>query len=186
MHPGRVQLQHPQPRIAHRCPLQLLPSNFTNPTNSSNPTGATLANYNFVLIPIPGTRNPADGPSRRPHYVQDIPVPTGSLIPPNALRLLPSNFTTNALFASIVGVHTVEAVEPTLQERIISSYPTDAIANQHIFDPQHPWSCNEDGLLLHKGLVYVPTTLHMDILREHHDAPLAGHPGTAQTIELIT
>jgi len=26
----------------------------------------------------------------------------------------------------------------------------------------------------------------MDILREHHDAPLAGHPGIATTIELIT
>ena len=75
-----------------------------------------LANYDFVLIPVPGTKNPADGPSHRPDYTQDIPVPTGSLIPPNALRLLPSNFTTNALFASIVGVHTVEAVEPALQE----------------------------------------------------------------------
>ena len=52
-----------------------------------------LANYDFVLIPIPGTKNPTDGPSRRPDYAQDVPVPTGSLIPPNALRLLPSNFT---------------------------------------------------------------------------------------------
>ena len=139
-----------------------------------------LANYDFVLIPIPGTKNPADGASRCPNYAQDVPVPTGSLIPPNALRLLPSNFT-----SSIVGVHAVEAVEPTLQERIISSYPTDAVASQHITDPQHPWSY-EDGLLLHKGLVYVPTTLRMDILREHYDAPLAGHPGIARTIELIT
>jgi len=84
---------------------------------------------------------------------------------------------------------TVEAVEPTLQERIISSYHTDAVASQHISDPQHPWSC-KDGLLLHKGLIYIPETpsssLRMDILREYHDAPLVGHPGIARTIELIT
>jgi len=66
-----------------------------------------LANYDFVLIPIPGTKNPTDGPSHRPDYAQDVAIPTGSLIPSNALRLLPPNF---------VGVHAVEAVEPTLQE----------------------------------------------------------------------
>ena len=134
-----------------------------------------LANYDFVLIPIPGTKNPADGPSRRSDYVQNVPVPTGSLIPPNALRLLPSNFTnstgstaaTNTLFASMVGACTVEAVAPTLQERIISSYPTDAVAGQCLSsDLQHPWSCSKDGLRLYKGLVYIPesSSLRMDIL----------------------
>ena len=76
-----------------------------------------LANYDFVLIPIPGTKNPADRPSHRPDYTQDVPVPTSSLIPPNALRLLPSSFTNstvNTLFAGIVGVDAVEALEPTL------------------------------------------------------------------------
>ena len=132
-----------------------------------------LANYDFVLILIPGTKNPADGPSHRPDYAQNVPVSTGSLIPPNALRLLPPSFTNasgatavNTLFTSIVGVHAIEAVEPILQERIISSYPTDAVASQHISDPQHPWSC-KDRLLLHKGLIYLPespSSLHMDIL----------------------
>jgi len=83
-----------------------------------------LANYDFVLVPISDTKNPADGPSRRPDYAQDISVSTGSLIPPNTLRLLPSNFTnstgftaaTNTLFASIVRARTVEAIAPTLQE----------------------------------------------------------------------
>ena len=148
-----------------------------------------LANYDFVLIPIPGTKNPADGPSRRPDYAQDIPVPTGSLIPPSTLRLLPPtapSIVSNALFASLAGVHTVIALEPGLQERIISSYPTDAVARQHLNpDPQSHWSCR-DGLLLYKGLIYIPELLRMDILREHHDAPLAGHCGAARTLELIS
>ena len=133
-----------------------------------------LANYDFVLIPIPGTKNPADGPSRRPDYALDIPVPTGALIPPNALRLLPFNFTnstnstiSNALFASIVGGPAVDAPEASIREWIISSYPTDAVASQHITNPQHPWTCSKDGLLLYKALVYIPESppsLRMDIL----------------------
>ena len=153
-----------------------------------------LANYDFVLVPIPGTKNPADGPSRRPDYALDIPVPTGALIPPNALRLLPPNFTdstvSNASFASLVGVHAVDAPEASMRERIISAYPTDAVASQHLTNPQHPWTCSLDGLLLYKGLIYIPespqSSLRMDILREHHDAPLVGHHGITKTIELIT
>src|SRR5439155_22364240 len=39
----------------------------------------------------------------------------------------------------------------------------------------------------YEGLIYVPdSTLRMDILRDHHHAPLAGHCGIARTIALIT
>ena len=48
-----------------------------------------LADYDFVLTHTPGKRNPADGPSRRPDYAEN-PLPIGSSIPPQALRLLPS------------------------------------------------------------------------------------------------
>ena len=44
-------------------------------------------------------------------------------------------------------------------------------------------SC-KDGLLLYKGLSYVPeSSLHTDVWQEHHDAPLAGH---SPELELIT
>ena len=155
-----------------------------------------LADYDFVLTHTPGKRNPADGPSRRPDYAEN-PLPIGSLIPPQALRLLPSpspppspslspSFTTsiNALFANLVGVHA--AVVSNHRSQILASYYTDAIAQQHLSTPMSSnWSC-KDGLLLYKGLIYVPETLRMDMLREHHDAPLAGHCGIARTLELIT
>ena len=54
-----------------------------------------LASYDFVLVHIPGIRNPADGPSRRPDYAHDLQHPSGSLIPSCALRLLPPKFTSN-------------------------------------------------------------------------------------------
>jgi len=86
-------------------------------------------------------------------------------------------------------VHAVDALEPTIQKQIISSYPTDTVASQHITDPQHLWSCSKDGLLLYKGLIHIPESppsLHLEILRDHYDAPLLGHHGITKTIELIT
>ena len=79
-----------------------------------------LANYDFVLVLISSTKNPADGPLHHPDYLQNISVLTGSLIPPNAHHLLPSNFTNstgtttvNTLFASIIEVHSVKALKTT-------------------------------------------------------------------------
>ena len=50
-----------------------------------------LANYDFVLVHIPGKKNPADGPSRRPDYMENVEIPTGTLIPKSALRMLQSH-----------------------------------------------------------------------------------------------
>jgi hypothetical protein len=148
-----------------------------------------LADYDFVLVHTPGKRNPADGPSRRPDYSDNSP-PTGSLIPPHALRLLPTSplssspTSINALLSNLVGVH-VDVVS-NHRSQIIASYDTDVVACQHLPNPTFPnWSC-KDGLLLYKGLIYVLEILCMEVLSEHHDAPLASHCGTARTLELVT
>ena len=46
------------------------------------------------------------------------------------------------------------------------------------------WS-KMDDFVLFRDRIYVPPQLHPKILFEHHDTPLAGHPGRAKTIELI-
>ena len=38
---------------------------------------------------------------------------------------------------------------------------------------------------MHKGLVYVPVSLHADVIAIHQNSPLPGHPGTHHTVELI-
>src|SRR5215471_6106925 len=68
---------------------------------------------------------------------------------------------------------------------ILASYPTDAVAQQHQ-DPKSLWSIDNTGLLPHHGLIYVPEPLCMDVSQQHHDAPLAGHPGVFKTIKLLT
>jgi hypothetical protein len=46
----------------------------------------------------------------------------------------------------------------------------------------------ENGLLLHRGKVYVPKLheLRMELIKLHHDTLLAGHPGRWKTLELIS
>jgi hypothetical protein len=49
--------------------------------------------------------------------------------------------------------------------------------------------CEEkDGLLTYDGLVWIPDDdeLRIRILRDHHDARAAGHPGRARTLELVS
>lgn len=48
----------------------------------------------------------------------------------------------------------------------------------------------ENGLLLHRGKVYIPKSedneLRRQVLQMHHDLPSAGHPGRWKTYELIS
>jgi RNase H-like domain found in reverse transcriptase/Integrase zinc binding domain/Chromo (CHRromatin Organisation MOdifier) domain len=144
-----------------------------------------LADYDFVLIPIPGKKNPADGPSRRPDYAVDNPPPTVSLIPPHALCLLLSHDSNlNALLCNLTG-GPAGVVPESSRNQFLAAYPSDVVALQHLPTPSSPCS-SEDGLLLHKGLIYVPESLHMSVMREHHDVPLAGHCGISRTLELAT
>jgi len=54
-----------------------------------------LASYDFILVHIPGIRNPADGLSYRLDYTHDLQHPLDSLISSRALRLLLPEFTPN-------------------------------------------------------------------------------------------
>ncbi|KAH0614368.1 uncharacterized protein H6S33_000004 [Morchella sextelata] len=46
----------------------------------------------------------------------------------------------------------------------------------------------KDGLLYYQGLLYIPddATIKLEIFRTNHDAPPAGHPGRARTLELLS
>lgn len=45
-----------------------------------------------------------------------------------------------------------------------------------------------EGVVVWNGRIYIPVDkkLREDIIREHHDSRLAGHPGQYKTHELIT
>src|SRR5947207_4840471 len=149
-----------------------------------------LASYDFVLVHIKGTKNPADGPSRRPDYMENVEIPTGTLIPHSALRMLyPDSQATAILlepFPNRVGVHANTTLETSLRSRFISALEKDPLAQEYRDNPPKPWSW-QDGLLLHDNLVYVPRddALRVELMKMHHDHRLAGHYGIPKTLELL-
>ena len=157
-----------------------------------------LANYDFVLVPIPGKTNPADAASRRPDYAKDVTLPSGTLIPSKALRLLypetsstpTTSPTLTAMIANLEELQTDQEPSSDLRDRIVSAYTQDNLVHQlkNLETLKYPWSWSREGLLLHDGLVYVPDNLELRIqlVREHHDAALAGHPGVDKTVELLS
>jgi len=76
----------------------------------------------------------------------------------------------------------------TLHNNILSTLPSDPIAQIHLSDPlDSHWSTNEAGFLHLDGRIYIPDLdgLRLRVLRYHHDHPLSGHFGQNQTLELI-
>jgi len=76
----------------------------------------------------------------------------------------------------------------TLHNNILSTLPSDPIAQIHLSDPPDShWSTNEAGFLHLDGRIYVPDLdgLRLQVLQYHHDHPLSGHFGQNRTLELI-
>ena len=100
-------------------------------------------------------------------------APTGPVLPPHTLRP----------FLNLVGVHAaIVQPSPSLWDCIVSVLEADALAAKHRVSPSSPWS------LLHDNLIYVPadTSLHLDLVRSHHDFPLVRHFGITKTYELLS
>jgi hypothetical protein len=105
-----------------------------------------LANYDFVLTHIKGTKNPADGPSRRPDYMENVEPPTGALIPRSALRMLQPQVSSNPAIVSLasethaspleihwshIGVHANTTPEDSLRSRFITALEKDPLATEY-------------------------------------------------------
>lgn len=195
-----------------------------------------LAGYDFVLAHTPGTKNPADGPSRRPDYAKGVELPVGMLLPPSshptpapndATHTMPTQVhsaltksmhntnrtTSNAQHTTPNAIRsgtdksepgpdstlarmsagtlyrlnttlTTHMPDATLHRRFTKHLGSDALA-QAQSPPTTPYRW-EDGLLLHHTFIYVPEALRLDLLRMHHDDPLAGHFGVHRTLELLS
>ena len=70
-----------------------------------------------------------------------------------------------------------------LDDSIRAAYDTDELARQIRGSPQPPWSNSDDGFLLCDNRIYVPPvkSVRLQLMRDLHDHPLAGHPGQAKT-----
>ncbi len=95
-----------------------------------------------------------------------------------------SSFLITATFQSIDTSTSIEefksalALDPLWQEAF--ELESKDVRKQH-----KNWS-KADGFVLFQDQIYVPPLLRPKILFDHCDTPLAGHPGHAKTIKLIS
>jgi hypothetical protein len=130
-------------------------------------------------------KNPNEFQFLKPHQLQNFP-----------LKEAPQ------MIASLMATTNPEPeVHPDLLKDIKQSLLHDEIGEylQYLKDPAlerpedlqeylKPYTISEDGLVLKRGLVYVPNNDHikLQLLRTHHDSPLAGHHGQEKTYELLS
>jgi transposase InsO family protein len=131
-----------------------------------------LARFDFQIEYSPGSKNKADGLSRRPDL---IPTMTGEI---EDQILLPSNRFINAI---------ISLAEPSFLERLRHRRPLLSSIDNKINDPKSGWT-RTDGLVRDAGdRIIVPddVSLRSEIIRLTHDAPHAGHPGIEKTLDLV-
>ena len=152
-----------------------------------------LAEFNFKLSYAPGTKNPADAPSRRFDYETTA---NQELEYSNMLTLLDDKICSrlNTPAVAVCAISSgAEAIRPFVY---LSSSPSDVLSGlsaalekddtwkDQIDKPASPFKVL-DNLILFEDRVYIPPSLRPTVLRERHDSVLTGHPGAAKTIDLI-
>jgi len=147
-----------------------------------------LATFDYEIIPKLGKINKADALSRQPDYKEGIASD-------NAERILltPDKFRIQALHTTAIPTPTDTELKAAIQEAIQSDRLAGQLLKEILLSGPRSmtkglqeWNY-ENGLILHKGLVYVPKNdnLKRRVVQQFHDN-IMGHPGEWKTIELIT
>jgi len=156
-----------------------------------------LGTFDYVIIPKPGKINKADALSRHPDYKEGIASENAEtiLLTLEKFLLKPEQFHIRALHNMAIPTGINEELKEAIQEAI----KTDTLTGQKLKDilTSGPRQVNKglqewnykDGLILYKGLIYIPKTkdeeLKRRVTQQFHDN-LMGHPGQWKTIELIS
>ena len=168
---------------------------------------ASLATYDFNIVYRKGIQNgKADALSRRPDYKSppppSIPILSPSTLPPllsTPISDTPPPYLAAAIFISpddhlLPAIIQAQAMDPTLSS-LISDFlrrpggesnpalPAGSPSGRSMTDYSM-----QGGILYIQGRILIPptsSTLILSILKQYHDAPLAGHYGVARTQALI-
>jgi hypothetical protein len=136
-----------------------------------------LSSFNCKIVYRKGSENArADALSRRTDYMKGVPKEHHAILKENE----DGSLGINRLAATTI------AWQATFHDQLRTALLTDptaqAVRKQDPLDVE--WE-DEDGELLFRGLVYVPTALRTELLRLHHDIPTAGHPGEGKMNDIL-
>jgi len=148
-----------------------------------------LSRFDFKLVHKPGpTMGKADALSRRADHKKGVEHDNK-----NVTLLKPEFFKVHALRQ---GHLLIEGHEESILSKIRKSKDLDESVVKAVEELKksstkqlrsEEWS-EEQGLVLFRGKVYVPKDikLRLEIIKLHHDTPIAGHPDQWKTLELVT
>ena len=154
-----------------------------------------MGTFDYVIIPKPGKINKADALSRRPDYKEGIASENAEtiLLTLEKFLLKPEQFSIRALHNMAISTGINEELKAAIQEaiktdKLLGPKLRDILASspRQVTKGLQEWNY-EDGLILYKGLIYVPNNkeLKRKVTQQFHDN-LMGHPGQWKTIELLS
>ena len=153
-----------------------------------------LSQFNLVIRFCPGklSAKPDTLTRRWDIYPKEGDSGYARVNPQNLWPVFTQEQLSNSLCATYLEFPVLRAVAimdmETLHNNILSTLPSDPIAQVHLSDPPNShWSVDEIGFLCLDGCVYVPDSddLRLRVLQYRHDHPLSGHFGQNRTLELI-
>ena len=136
-----------------------------------------LSAYDFRITYRKGSENGrADALSRQTEY-EGYKVERERAI----LKQGPDGLVYNHELATIAVIE-----DNTWENKLKEAYEKDEISKQQTQQISGSFSKDNQGILRFKGLVYVPTTLRKEFVREQHSLPAHGHQGVKRTFERMS
>jgi hypothetical protein len=150
-----------------------------------------LSEYNFTLHHKPGNQMlKADALSRRPDHETDMTHDNEgiTLLSPEKIRNIQTE--QDVVLITTEGDEIVKKIKESKDEEyddLIQGIKRKMGKNKEITDLGITWK-HEDGIFTRNGNIVLPRDMKIrkEVLRQHHDNPVSGHPGRTRTTELIT
>jgi hypothetical protein len=127
------------------------------------------------------TRRPADLPEGGDERLKSMEQVV--LKPENLSKQLP-------IFATAMGEQTIQQqLEEALEKDELAMNIMKALRKRESVREITIEECSEeDGQLCYRGKIYIPENIQLQrqLIKEHHETPLAGHPGRSKTFDLLS
>jgi len=138
----------------------------------------TVSAYDFVFEHLEGSKNHADGPSRRPDYEIGYEKPVARLMATVSVEPY------DHLMAAIIAAQASDLLDVDVSAKLVDRPMIDGTDTAQ---EESQWKVVA-GILTYEGRIYFPVTdsLRGNVISLFHDNPESGHFGALKTTELVS